>query len=109
MLHESIRDDDEVARKPTPQCNPYRREEVIPRAELLFAPNERADKRAFQKERENTFHAQCLSYHAPGVLGKTRPVGSELKFHRNAGDDTHSKIEPENLGPKSGSVVVIFI
>src|SRR6266849_526470 len=109
VLHESIRDKNEVGGKPAPQCDRYRCQEMIPRTEPLFAPDQCADKRAFQKEREHAFHGQRLSDHTAGVLGKARPVSSELKLHRNAGDDTDRKIEPENLGPKPGGVVVLFI
>src|SRR6516165_5234536 len=42
-------------------------------------------------------------------VGKARPVCAKLKLHGNAGDDTHGKIEAENLGPKPYGVILLFI
>src|SRR5258706_168179 len=92
VLHEGVRNQNEVAGKPAPECDRYRCQEMIPRTEPLFAPDQRSDKRAFQKEREHAFHGQRLSDYTAGVLGKAGPVRSELKLHRNAGDDTDRKI-----------------
>src|SRR5690242_12931832 len=82
---------------------------MIPRAQPLFTPNKRADKRTLQKKREHAFHRQCLSDHAARIAGKVSPVRSELKLHGNAGDNTHGKIKSENLGPKPNRLIVLFI
>ncbi len=109
MLHKRIRDQNKVAGKPAPQRNPHRGQEVIPRAQSLLTPDKRADERTFQKESEHAFHCQRLSDHAARISGKVRPVRSELKLHGNPGDDSHSKIESENLGPKPNGLIVLFI
>src|SRR6266481_6360605 len=109
MLHKRIRDQNKVAGKPAPQRNPHRGQEVIPRTESLLAPDKHADERTFQEESEHAFHCQRLSDHAAGIAGKVRPVRSELKLHGNSGDDSHGKIESENLGPKPNGLVVLFI
>src|SRR5271155_4745700 len=109
MLHKSIGDQNEIARKPTSQGNSHRSQEVMPGSQSLLAPDERAYKCALQKESEHTFHGQRLSDYAPGVPRKSCPVRSELKFHGNARDNTHGKIEAKNLRPKANRVVVLFI
>src|SRR5262249_44509435 len=78
------------------------------RPQTLFAPDERTDEGAFEKEREHALHCQCLSNHTAAVLGEARPVGPELKLHRNAGHHPHGEIEPEDLGPESRGLVVFL-
>ena len=101
MLHESVGHDNEVARNPASQRDRQRGQEVIARTQSLFAPDECADKGAFQKEREHALHRQRLSDDPTGVFRKARPVRSELKLHRNAGHHPDGEIEPEDLGPES--------
>src|ERR1700731_3454812 len=101
MLHERIRHQNEIAGEPTTERNRDRGSKVSARAESFLTPDQRADERALEKEREHPFHRQRLSDDATGVFGKIRPVRSELEFHRDAGDDTDREVESENLGPKS--------
>ncbi len=79
------------------------------RSESFLTPDQRTNERALQEEREHAFHRQRLSDDATGVFGKVRPVRSELKLHRNAGDDADREIESEDLGPKPDSLIVFFI
>src|SRR5207244_3024377 len=109
MLHERIRDENEIAGNPTAECNRDRGGKMCARAESFLAPDQRTDKSALQKEREHPFHRQGLSDDAACVFGKVRPIRSELKFHRNAGDDTDRKIESEDLGPKPNGLIVYFV
>jgi len=109
MLHESVRDQNEVARKPTSDCDRHRRHEVISRPESLFTPDQGADECALQKEREHAFHRQGLSDHAAGILGEGRPVRAKLKLDWYTGDDPHGEIQSEDFGPKPGSLVVLLI
>src|ERR1700677_2349555 len=75
----------------------------------LFAPDERADKCALHEKGEHAFHGQRLPDDRTRIAREVGPVGPELKFHRNAGDDTHGEIESENFGPKSSSHIVLLI
>jgi len=43
------------------------------------------------------------------IAGKIGPVRTELKLHGNPGNNSHGKIESENLGPKPGGLIVLFI
>ncbi len=109
MLHESVCHDNEVAGNPASQRDRQCGQEVIARTQSSFAPDQRADKGAFQKEREHALHRQRLSDDPAGVSGKARPVRSELKLHRNARHHSDGEIEPENLGPESRGLVVFLI
>src|ERR1700686_2058741 len=109
MLHKRIRDQDEVAREPTPERNRDCSSEMSTRPEPFLTPDQRADKRALEKEREHPFHRQRLSDDATGVFGKVRPVRPELKLHRNAGDDTDGEVESEDLRPKPNRLLVFFV
>src|SRR6266478_6306110 len=106
MLHERVRDKNEVAREPTPERNRDCSRKMSARPEPFLAPDQRANERALEKEREHSFHRQRLSNYSAGIFGKIRPVRSELKFHRNAGDDTDGKIESEDFRPKPNSSIV---
>ena len=79
------------------------------RAESFLAPDQGTDEGALQEEREHPFHRQRLADHTAGVLGKVRPIRSELKLHRNAGDDADGEIESENLRPKSNGLIVFLV
>ena len=109
MLHERIRDKDEVAGEPTPERYRHCRSKVSARSEPFLTPDQRTDKRALEEEREHSFHRQRLSDYPAGVFGKVRPIRSELKFHRNASDNADGKIESENLRPEPNGLVVFFV
>src|SRR5207302_6278485 len=79
------------------------------RCEPFLAPDQRADKRALQEEGEDAVHRQRLSDHATSVFRKVRPIRSELKLHRNAGDDADREVKSEDLRPKANGLVVFFI
>src|SRR5690348_15961792 len=49
-------------------------EEMKPRAQPLFAPDQLAHERALQEEREHPFHRQRLSDHSTGILREASPV-----------------------------------
>src|SRR3954452_25030076 len=76
---------------------------------MIFYLDESTAKCAFEKEREHALHRQRLSDNAAAVLREARPVGPELKLHRNAGHHPHGEIEPEDLGPESRGAVESFI
>ena len=109
MLHERIRDQNEVAGDPTAERNRDRSRKMSARPESFLTPDQCADERALQEEREHPFHRQRLSDHAAGILRKVCPVRSELEFHRNAGDDSDREIQSENLGPKPNRLIVFFV
>src|SRR5213593_1336709 len=104
MLHERIRDQNEVPGDLAAECDRDRSREMATRPESFLTPDQCADERALQEEREHSFHRQRLSDYATSVFRKVRPVRSELKFHRNAGDDADREIESEDLGPKPDSL-----
>src|SRR5262249_653979 len=108
MLHKSICDKNEISGNPTTQRNGDGGQEMRPRTESLLAPDERTNERALQKEREHAFHCECLSDYSTGIAGKVRPIRAKLKLHGNAGDDSHSEVESENLGPKSNGLIVLL-
>src|SRR5205807_5057189 len=109
MLHERIRDQNEVPGDLAAECDRDRSREMATRPESFLTPDQCADERALQEEREHSFHRQRLSYHAAGILRKVCPVRSELEFHRNAGHDSDRKIQSENLCPKPDCLIVFFV
>src|SRR2546423_1461668 len=109
MLHERIRDQNEVPGDLAAECDRDRSREMATRPESFLTPDQCADERALQEEREHSFHRQRLSDYSTGILRKVCPVRSELEFHRNAGHDSDRKIQPENLGPKSDGLIVFII
>src|SRR5580765_232715 len=100
MLHERVRDQNEITREPTPERNRDCRGKMSARSESFLAPDQRADEGALEKEREHPFHGQRLSNYSAGILRKVSPVRSELELHRNPGDDAEGKVQSENFCPK---------
>src|SRR6266550_6412167 len=109
MLHERVRDQNEIAGEPTSERDSNRRGKMAARSESSLTPDQRTNERALQEEREHPFHRQRLPNHAAGILRKIRPIRSELEFHRNAGHDTDGKIKSENLRPKPDRLIVFFV
>src|SRR5215469_13012931 len=109
MLHESIGDKNEKARKPTAECDSDSSQKVIALAQPLLAPDQRADERTFEEEREHAFHGQRLADHSAGISGETGPVRSELKLHGNASNHPDGKVDAEDFAPKSDGFIVFFI
>jgi hypothetical protein len=60
----------------------------------------------FQKNANIPFIASVCPITPPAYRESPR---SELKFHGNAGDNAHGKIQSEYLGPKPDGFVVLFI
>src|SRR5438552_15055294 len=109
MLPERIRDQNEVPGDLAAECDRDRSREMATRPESFLTPEQCADERALQEEREHSFPRQRLADHAAGILRKVCPVRSELEFHRNASDDTDGKIKSENLRPEPNRLIVFFI
>src|SRR6476659_5777243 len=109
MLHERIRDQNEVPGDPAADCNCDRGAKMCARSESFLTPDQRTNERALQEEREHSFHRQRLADYATGILRKIRPVRSELKLHRNPGDDSDGKIKSENFRPKPNCLIVFFV
>jgi len=99
----------EVPGDPAADCNRDRGAKMCARSESFLTPDQCADERTLQEEREHSFHRQRLSDHAAGILRKIRPVRSKLEFHRNAGHDSDREIQSENLGPKPNRLIVFFV
>src|SRR6267154_2633014 len=108
MLHERVRDQNEITREPTTECNGQGCGKMSARPEPFLTPDQRPNERALEKEREHPFHRQRLSNYSAGIFGKVRPSRSELEFHRNPGDDSDREIESENLRPKAYGLLVFF-
>jgi len=62
-----------------------------------------------QEERKSAFHGQRLADDASGKARELRPIGAELKFHGDAGDDTQRKVDAENPRPEARRFIVGFV
>src|SRR5258708_37860768 len=109
MVHESICDQDTKNETPAAGSNAARRQEVVTRTESLLSPDQRADKRALEKEGEHTLHCQCLADDCASILGEAGPVGSELKFHWNSRHYSDREVESKDSGPEPCSPIVLLI
>jgi len=74
----------------------------------FFSPK-RNRPRKLEEEGEHSLHRERLADHTAGKRGEARPVGAELEFHRDAGNDTNCEIDGENLCPEAGRSVVTLI
>jgi hypothetical protein len=82
---------------------------VPPFPQALFTVQKQPQECRLQEERKSAFHGQRLAYNAAGKARELRPVGAELKFHGDAGDDTERKVDAENLRPEARRFIVGFV
>src|SRR5690242_20372862 len=101
MLHKGIGCDDEISGEPGSQKEHYGRYEMSPRAETLLAEEEQAEKRRLGKECEHTLHGEREADNAASIIGEARPVGAELKLHRNSGYNAYRKVDAEDASPET--------
>src|ERR1043165_2469230 len=78
-------------------------------AETLFTEEEEPQKRRFQKEREDALHRERRPDDAARVVRETRPIGAELKLHRDSSDDAKEEIDGEYFGPEARRAVVALV
>jgi hypothetical protein len=71
VLHERVRDQNEIAREPTPGGETHRCEKMQTRTQPPLSVEEDADERALQEECEHAFHREGLADDAAGVLGES--------------------------------------
>ena len=101
VLHEGVRHQDEVRRKPAANGHAHGSEKVFSRAKPLLAKYERANEGAFEQEREHPLHGERLADHTTGISSERRPVRAELELHRNTRHDADREGEAEDLCPES--------
>src|SRR5690349_4908230 len=61
ILHERVRHQDEIARRPATGSYPNRSKKMDLRPQSFFTPYERADEGTLQEECEHPFHGERLS------------------------------------------------
>ncbi len=81
----------------------------MPLAQALFAIEKQPEKCRFQEERKQAFHGQGLPDYPAGEAREMRPVGAELKLHRNARHHADDEVNAEDLGPEAGRLVVAVV
>jgi len=79
------------------------------RAQPFFAEEKKSQKGRLEKEGKDALHRKRLPDHPARCFREFRPVRAELKFHRNARNDTQREADSENLRPKPGSAIPFFI
>jgi hypothetical protein len=109
VLHPGIGGDDEVAAQPGAEEDEESGPPVSDAAELFFAVKEEAEEGGLEEEREKAFHGESLSDEAAGGFGEIGPVGAELKFHGDAGDDAEGEVDAEDFGPETCGAREVFV
>ena len=77
--------------------------------EALLAEEEEAEESRLEEEGEDAFHGQRLADDAAGAARELRPVGAELEFHGNAGDDAEEEVDGEDFRPEARGLVVAVV
>ena len=110
MLHPGIGRDDEDSRTARSRAIPETQRASGPSRPSFFSPNKKqAEEAGLQKKREDAFHGERLADHAAGGAGERRPVGAELKFHGDAGDDAEGEVDAEDARPESRGAIVMLV
>jgi hypothetical protein len=105
VLHERVRDHDEVAGEPRAEEHHDRDEKMAARPQLSFAEEEQPEERGLGEEREQPFHRERQADDTPGGVRKARPIRPELKLHRDSRNDPDRKVERENASPETREIV----
>src|SRR5690348_8224676 len=77
--------------------------------EFFLAVEKEAKKTRFEEKGKDAFHGQSLADYAAGGSGERGPVGAELKFHGDAGDDADGEIDAEDASPEPRGAIVVFV
>lgn len=109
MLHPGIGGEDEIARKPRAEKQHQGRTPLDAEPEPLLAEQQNSEERGFEDEGKQAFHRQRLADHSAGEVRESGPVGAELKFQWNAGDDAEGKAHRKDLRPESGDLQILLI
>src|SRR5208283_1716514 len=109
MLHPGIGGGGQINEKPRTNENQHSRNPVPDAAESFFTEEKQAQKTGFEKEGKNPLHGKGLADNAAGGFGKFGPVGAELKFHGDAGDDADGEVDGEDFGPKARGFGVVLV
>src|SRR5258706_12526421 len=109
VLHPCIRLNDEVSGKPGTDEDKKCGNKVSLFAELLLSEQKEPEETRFEKEGEDALHCERLADDTAGKFRKARPVRSELKFHRDAGDNADEKVYCKNFRPEPRGGIVLFI
>ena len=95
VLHERVRDEDEVGREPgADHCDPQRRE-MEPRREAVPAEDPEAEERRLEEEGGEALDRERRPEHVADELGVDRPVHPELELLDEAGRDADREVDQE--------------
>ena len=109
VLHEGVRDDDEIAGQPGTEAQGNCGREVTLRTETSLSEQKQPQEGGFQKECEDSLHREGLTDNLSSEVGETRPVGPELEFERDPRHDPHGEVEAEDARPESREFVEALV
>src|SRR5207248_10694239 len=101
VLHEGVRDDDEVTGDPGAGEERGDGREMRARPELLLAVDDEAKEGRPENEGKDAFHRERLPDDAARESGEARPVGAELEFERDAGRYADGEVDAEHAQPEA--------
>ena len=109
MLHPRVGRDDEVARKPRADEHQERRQPVPDLAQPLLAEQEQPQESSTPGRRRTSPPSPASARSRRPPLRKSRPVGAELEFHRDSGDDAEREVDAENPRPEARRAIVVLV
>ena len=110
MLHPRIGGDDEIPRQPGAGTSPRRPRPSGQKRPQLFSPSRNSPRKL--DSRMNAYSpsmARNWPITRTGHFRESRPVGAELKLHRNSSHHTHGEIDGEDLGPEARRAIEMFV
>src|SRR5258706_3054127 len=109
VLHPRVGGNDEATGSPRSQPHHKRRKPVYLLPEGAFAKQEDPEEGRFDKEGKGSFHSQGLRDDITRKDREARPVGAELKLHRDTRHDAYNKGDGEESGPEACTCVVALV
>ena len=109
ILHPSVRDDDQIARKPRTQAHHEHGRAMALRTQTFFTEENSPRKSISRKNAKTPSIARVWPIISSGEVGELCPVGPELEFDRNSRHHSHGEIQAENSRPEAGGALETLV
>ncbi len=106
IVHPAVRDEDPQRGQVRAERDEERDDQMLDLRQPVPAEEEQADERRFEEERHQPFDGERHAEDVADVVRVVRPVRAELEFERDARRHAHREVDPEELAPELGHVLV---
>ena len=109
ILHPAVGHQNPQGRKIGAQGHKNGYHQMLAARHSFPAEKEKPHQRGFEEKGHQPFQRQRCAENIADIMRVIRPVGAELKFHRDACGHAQGKVDAEKFAPKLGHVAVDFL